>query len=359
MNDTTYARISSPKPSPLFGALALLALTAALFSPVAAQVTPPPQMPLNLRSSATFDELAASLISNIPTSAVTGDIGLSPATGSNITGFGPNEVTGTVYTVDASGPAGSVADATRLTAAKGDLTTAYNDAVARTPVPSGAYLNPDNGSGNIGGMTLVPGLYKFTSSVSITGSNLTLAGGPNAVWIFQIASDLTIANGIHVILSGGARAANIFWQVGTSANLGTTSVFKGTILADQSISMNTGASLEGRAMARIAAVTLSSNTITHPGAATTNLLGAASRQYGVSQDASGRGLEFTVANAGMVSLKLFDTRGREIATLFNGVAQAGTRNRATLPIANLSRGLYFTQLASNGSVRQDRLLLGN
>ncbi len=206
--------------------------------------------------------LAGSLISNVPGSAITGDVALSPAAGSMITGFGANEITGTVYTVDQTGPAGSVAAASELTTAKGDLTIAYNDAAGRTPVPEGPFLDP--GAGDIGGMTLEPGLYKFTSALSVTGSDVTLAGGANDVWIFQIASGLNVGNGIKVILAGGAQAANIFWQVGTSATLGTTSAFKGTILADQSITLKTGASLDGRALASIAAVTLASSTVTLP-----------------------------------------------------------------------------------------------
>jgi len=218
------------------------------------------QPTINLGSTSNFVVLSGSLISNIPSSSITGNIGLSPAAGSMITGFGITEITGIIYTVDASGPNGSVADAVGLTAAKGDLTLAYNEAAGRTStdiVPL---------SGNIGGLTLTPGLYKSTGSLEISSGNLTFdaKGDANAVFIIQIASSLTTTSGRQVILTGGAQASNIFWQVGTSVTLGTTTVFKGIIMADQSISLNTGATIEGRLLARIGAVTLNSNTIVAP-----------------------------------------------------------------------------------------------
>ncbi len=158
---------------------------------------------------------------------------------------------GIIYKVDASGSAGAnvIVNAGLLTTAKGDLTTAYNAARDRVPVPTGPFLNP--GAGNIGGLNLVPGLYKFTSGASIAGSDVTLTGGPDDVWIFQIATDLIVEAGVNraVILAGGAQARNVFWQVGTSATLGTYSSFKGTILADQSITLDVGSTMEGRALA--------------------------------------------------------------------------------------------------------------
>jgi hypothetical protein len=148
-------------------------------------------------------------------------------------------------------------DPTRLTTAKGDLTTAYNDAAGRTPVPSGSFLNP--GVGNLAGLTLVPGLYKFTGTASIAGGDVTLTGGPDDVWIFQIAADLEVATTVHVILAGGAQARNIFWQVGTSATIGTGSAFAGTIIASQAITMNSTSTMDGRALAYSAGVTFNGN----------------------------------------------------------------------------------------------------
>jgi len=218
------------------------------------------QETVDLGLSTNFAILAGSLISNIPTSEVTGNIGLSPAAGSAITGFGLTEITGTIYTTDATGPAGSVTSAAMLTSAKGDLTAAYNDAAGRTAVDIVLL------AGNLGGLTLTPGLYKSSGSLEITSGNLTFDAEWNesAVFIIQIASTLSTRSGTQVILKGGAKAERIFWQVGTSASLGTSTIFKGNILADQSISLNTGANVEGKLLARIAAVTLSSNIVTNP-----------------------------------------------------------------------------------------------
>lgn len=218
------------------------------------------QATIDLGSTSNYVVLAGSSISNVPTSAITGNIGLSPAAGSMITGFGSTEITGTVYTTDATGPAGSVTDAAGLTAAKGDLTIAYNEAAGRTSTDIVLL------AGNIGGLTLTPGLYKSAGSLEISSGDLTFdaKGDANAVFIIQIASSFITTSGRQIILSGGALASNIFWQVGTSATLGTTSVFKGIIMADQSISVNTGAAIEGRLLARIAAVTLNSNTVVTP-----------------------------------------------------------------------------------------------
>ena len=204
------------------------------------------QLPVILASAGNYVVIAGATITNTGATNITGDMGLSP--GSAVTGFPPGIIVGTKHIADPS-----------AAQAKLDLTTAYNNAKGRT-------VGPVSVTGNLGGMTLAPGLYKSTSSLAISSGDLTLdaQGNADAVWIFQMASTLTTTSGRKVILSGGAKAANIFWQVGSSATLGTTSVFKGTIMADQSITMNTGASLEGRVLARIGAVTLNGNTIVVP-----------------------------------------------------------------------------------------------
>ncbi len=206
-------------------------------------------LPVNLGSTANFTILAGAAVTAGP-GLINGDVGASPIAGSSI-GIPAAQVNGIIYKVDASGEAATnvIVNSVLLTAAKGDLTIAYNDAAGRTPIPTGPFLNP--GAGNIGGMNLVPGLYKFTGGALISTADVTLTGGPNDVWIFQIATDLIVEAGISrkVILAGGALARNVFWQVGTSATLGVGSSFKGTILADQSITLQSGSTMEGRALA--------------------------------------------------------------------------------------------------------------
>jgi hypothetical protein len=212
--------------------------------------------PVNLRSAGNFVILAQSQITNVPTSAVTGDVGLSPATGAGI-GLTCAQVTGAIYTVDAAGPLPCrVTDATRLTTAIGDKGTAYTDAAGRAPDYT------EVGAGNIGGLNLGPATYKWSSAVVIP-TNVTLTGGPNDVWIFQIAQGLTVSSGVRIILAGGALAKNVYWQTFAAADIGTTSKFNGVILSLTSIAMKTGASINGRLLAGTA-VTLDQNTVTQP-----------------------------------------------------------------------------------------------
>lgn len=202
--------------------------------------------PIDLLSATSFAVLAGSTVTSTGATALVGDLGVSP--GTEVTGFPRGTLVGEIH---AGNPTAALATA--------DLTTAYNDAAGRV-------LCPVTVAGNLGGQTLAPGLYKSTSSLEITSGDLTLdAGGEaDAIFIFQTASTLTTTTGRQVILAGGARATNIYWQIGTSATLGTSSRFEGTIMADQAITLGTGASLNGRALARITAVSLDSNPITVP-----------------------------------------------------------------------------------------------
>lgn len=214
--------------------------------PDATVVDPCIPLPVTLGAAGDYAVLAGSTVTNTGPSVVTGDLGLSPGTA--VTGFPPGTLIGAQHIGDST-----------VAQAKLDLTTAYNDAAGRTKCVILV-------AGNLGGQTLSPGLFKSTSSLAVSSGDLTLdaGGNPNAVWIFQMASTWAMTPGRKVILAGGAQAKNIWFQVGSSATLGTTSIMYGTILADQSITIETGAVLNGRALARIAAVTLDSCTVTKP-----------------------------------------------------------------------------------------------
>ena len=218
------------------------------------------QTPVNLGLADGFAILSYAGITNTGPTSITGNLGASPITGAALTGFETAALVGTFYTVDAAGPAGSVIFPSMLTQAMLDLTAAYNDAAGRTSTDMVIL------AGNLGGQTILPGLYKSISSLEISSGDLTLdaQGDANAVWIFQIASSFNMTSGRQVFLIGGAKASNIFWQVGSSATFGTTAVMKGTIMAYASSTFATGASLEGRALARTASVTLDANTIVKP-----------------------------------------------------------------------------------------------
>lgn len=218
------------------------------------------QTPVNLGNAATYVILSKSGISTVPTSAIIGSIGVSPIAATAITGFSlsrdstgtfstSTQVTGRVFAADYKYPT-----PTKLTAAISDMEHAYTDAAGRP--------NPDHvefATGAIGGLTLAPGLYKWSSTVTIDG-NVTLKGNATDVWIFQIAGDLTEASGARVILKGGAVAKNIFWQVAGGVEIGTTAHIEGEVLSKTLITLNTGASAHGRLLAQTA-VTLKSNAV--------------------------------------------------------------------------------------------------
>jgi hypothetical protein len=217
--------------------------------------------PVDLGTAGNYVILAKTAINNTPTSAITGDLGLSPAAESYITGFAltdatgyatASQVTGKVYAADQAAPTGI-----NLTTAVNDMLTAYTDAAGR-PSPDFTEL----GTGNIGGLTLAPGLYKWSSNVTLP-SAVTISGSATDVWIFEISGDLTMSSAVNITLTGGALAKNIFWQVAGTVSLGTTSHFEGIILSQTGITLQTGASLNGRALAQTAVV-LDGNAVTKP-----------------------------------------------------------------------------------------------
>ncbi|MGV8894051.1 MAG: ice-binding family protein [Burkholderiaceae bacterium] len=220
--------------------------------------------PVLLGTAGNFVILAKSAISTTGTTKVTGDIGVSPAAASFITGFSltadPSNVFSTSPLVTGKVFASNYAVPTpnNLTTAVSDMETAFTDAAGR-PTPDFTELY----SGDISGRTLVPGLYKWGTGVLITSAGVTLSGGADDVWIFQIAQDLTVNNSAIVTLGGNAQAKNIFWQVSGQATIGTAANFKGNILSQTLISLNTGAAMTGRALAQTA-VTLNANNITKP-----------------------------------------------------------------------------------------------
>jgi hypothetical protein len=244
----------APRRRPGFAWLAVgpVAAAGAIALFIASQSAVAAPAPVGLGTAGSFAVLAGTTVTNTGPSSISGDLGVSP--GSAVTGFPPGTVSnGTIHSADGV-----------AAGAQSDLTTAYNDAAGRSPTA--------NVPGFIGaGQTLTPGVYKASSSLDVGGSLILDAGGdPNAVFIFQAPSTLVTDSASSVILTGDAQACNVFWQVGSSATLGTSSAFSGSILALTSISVDTGDTIAGRALARNGAVTLDDDTITAPAACATS-----------------------------------------------------------------------------------------
>jgi len=219
---------------------------------------------VNLGTAGDFVILAKTGISTTGVTSITGDIGVSPIAATAITGFGlikdasgtfskSSLVTGNIYAANYTSPT-----PTKMTTAIGDMQTAYTDAAGRS-LPDFTEF----GSGDITSKTLTPGLYKWGTGVLVSAAGVTISGSATDVWIFQIAQNLSVANGAIVTLSGGAQASNIFWQVAGNVTIGTTAAMKGIILCQTQIAMQTGATLNGRALAQTS-VTLDANAVTTP-----------------------------------------------------------------------------------------------
>jgi Ice-binding-like len=230
----------------LVAVFSLLLLAAALSVPPRASAA---EAPVGLGTARTYSVLGGQTVTNTGPSVLAGDVGVNPGTA--ITGFPPGVTAGVVHAGD-----------TEAAGAQSDLTIAYNDAAGRAPIASIA--------GDLGGLTVNPGVYNASSSIGLTGTlTLDAKGDPAAVFIFQIGSALTTASASDVSMINGAQPCNVFWQIGSSATLGTGSNFVGTILALTSISVTTGTTVEGRALARNGQVSLDTNVFTEPGCDTT------------------------------------------------------------------------------------------
>jgi hypothetical protein len=217
--------------------------------------------PVLLGAAGDYVILAKAAVSSVPTSTIVGNLGLSPASASYITGFPLTnvgaywttpEVTGRVYAADNDPPTPS-----DLTTAIGAMMTAYTDAAGR-PTPDFVNL----GGGDIGGRVLTPGLYTWASSVTVPGS-ITIDGGANDTWIFQITGDLVVSAAKNVALTGGARAKNVVWQVAGTVDVGAGAHVQGIILSKTAVTMATGASIDGRLYAQTM-IALDSSTVTQP-----------------------------------------------------------------------------------------------
>jgi hypothetical protein len=221
-----------------------------------------PGLPVNLASAGTYAILAETGISTVPASAITGNLGISPYAAASITQFSlvadstnvfstSVQVTGKIYASDYAVPTPS-----NLTSAVGDMELAFTDAAGRAPDVT------ELGAGSIGGMTLGAGVYQWGSSLLIP-TDITLNGNATAVWIFQIAQNLTLSSATRVNLTGGALAKNVFWQVAGSVEVGTTAHLEGIVLCKTMINLRTGATMSGRLFAQ-SAVTLDASTIVQP-----------------------------------------------------------------------------------------------
>ncbi|MDP2885216.1 MAG: ice-binding family protein [Ignavibacteria bacterium] len=321
--------------------------------------------PVNLGTAGDFRILAKTGISTTGVTSITGDIGVSPGAAVAITGFDlimdgsgtfstSSLVAGKIYAANYTLPT-----PTYMTTAVGDMETAYTNAAGRT-LPNYTELY----AGDVTGQTLTPGLYKWGTGVLVSAGGVTISGSATDVWIFQIAQGLTLANGAIVTLSGGAQASNIFWQVAGQVTLGTTAAMKGIILCQTLIEMQTGATLNGRALAQTA-VTLDANTVTRPATVTAVENGLAPQEFALLQNypnpfnPSTR-IQYSLEKAGMVSLKVYNVLGLEVATLVNGRQEAGSyivpfnTNKGTF---GLSSGVYFYRLEAGSFVSTKKLIL--
>lgn len=317
---------------------------------------------VNLGTAGNYVLLAKTAISTVPASVVTGDVGISPAAETYITGFNLTDdtgyatspqVTGKVYASDMASPTPS-----NLTTAVSDMELAFTDAASRV-TPDFVELHV----GDLGGKTLIPGLYKWGNTV-IAPNSFEINGEANSIWIFQIAGDLTVSSDINVTLAGGAQAKNIFWQVSGEVTIGTNAHFEGIILSMTAINFNTGASLNGRALAQ-SAITLDQTTITQPTfTQVTSIDGPENSLPGaftLSQNYPNPFNPSTVIGYQVpvntdVRLEVFNMLGQSVALLVNEQKAAGSHT-VSFDASALSSGIYIYRIHSSGFNQTRKMLL--
>jgi hypothetical protein len=339
----------------------LLAVLVALMLPLATLAQVPNPAPVGLgRYAGDFIILAKTAITSTGATHITGDIGISPDNASSITGFGLiKDASGTFWT--SSLVTGKVYGATdvaptpaMLTQAIGEMQTAYNDAAARTADSTELY------AGDLKGRTLNHGVYKWSGNVQISAGSVTFSGSSTDVWILQIAGNFDLVG--SVALSGGAQAKNIFFQVAGITKLESGAAMQGVILCKTQIVMITGASLNpGIALAQTQ-ITLQANTIVSPGnLSSVNDISKIPQKFALEQNYPNpfnpaTKIQYSLANAAQVSLKVYNLLGQDVATLVNGRQEAGSYT-VSFNALNFSSGVYLYRLSAGSFVSMKKLVL--
>lgn len=306
---------------------------------------------VNLGTSGNFVILAKTGITNTGNTSIVGDIGVSPNNATSITGFGliadaSNEfatsslITGKVYAANYAAPTPA-----KMTAAVSDMQTAYTNAAGRSPDYTELY------TGNLTGKTLTTGVYKWSTGVLVSAGGFTISGSPTDIFIFEIAQNLTLANGATITLSGGVQSSNIFWQVAGQAVLGTTSSFRGIILCQTMINIQTGAAFDGKALAQ-SAVTLDGNSINNNTAVG---LVALSLENGITLFPNPALNSVSIKNSNKVKLDylaIYDVYGR----LITKIDLLDMQQEKMINVSDLTTGIYMLEIQGNGARTTKRLI---
>lgn len=336
-NFTKNSKITLISSSCFLGTILMIAL---MMPATAVSQTSPP--PVDLGTSGNFVALAKTGISTTGTTSIVGNMGISPNNAAAITGFNlvldasgqfatSSLVSGQIYASDYKVPTPAI-----MTAAVGDMETAYTDAAGRAPDYTELF------TGDLTGQTLTTGVYKWSTGVLVSAGGVTLSGSATDVWIFQIAQNLTVANTAIINLTGGAKASNIFWQVAGDVALGTGSTFSGTILCETLIDIKTGATFEGKALAKTA-ITLDGNSITNSTVGIDDIV----LKNGIVMHPNPGSNNVTIANSTSIKLDqlaIYDVTGR----LMNTIDLRDMQQERTIDVSNLTPGVYMLQIQGDG-----------